>query len=151
MSCLADLSLCVLENLPDPLELPADIRALRMQSPAAHLPQLAPAYAELGRVAAHGGTVLVTDFHPDAARAGHTRSFRDGNGIVHAVEHHLHVLTDHVAAAADAGLELADWRDGVIGPELRPFYEAARRLDRYAADEGLPVVLALAFRRVADG
>jgi malonyl-CoA O-methyltransferase len=139
----------------------ADVRALPFPGAAfdvvwcrlvvGHLPELAPAYAELGRVAAHGGTVVVTDFHPAAARAGHTRSFRDGDGIVHAIEHHLHELSDHVAAAADAGLELADWRDGAIGPELRPFYEAAGRLDRFAADEGLPVVLALAFRRVADG
>ena len=144
-----------------PLLAAADVRALPFVAGmfdvawcrlvVGHLPALDAAYAELGRVVCRGGTVIVTDFHPDAARAGHTRSFRDDAGAVHDIEHHVHELDDHVRAAADAGLELADWRDGTIGPELRPFYAAAGRLDRYAADEGLPVVLALSFRRVADG
>src|SRR5215475_5033850 len=47
-----------------------------------HLPDLAPAYAELARVCRPAGHVLVTDFHSDAAAAGHTRSFRDDAGVV---------------------------------------------------------------------
>jgi malonyl-CoA O-methyltransferase len=135
----------------------ADVRALPFAAASfdvvwcrlvvGHLSDPAAAYAELARVCAPGGTVVVTDFHPDAARAGHTRSFRDAAGTVHDVEHHVHPLDLHLAAAAAAGLTLAERRDGVIDEQVRPFYERAGRLDRYAADEGLAVVLALSFRR----
>ena len=135
----------------------ADVRALPFAAAAfdvvwcrlvlGHLPSLDEAYAELGRVCRAGGTVVVTDFHPDAARAGHTRAFRDAAGALHHVEHHVHAPADHLRAAAAAGLQLASRVDGAIGEELRPFYAAANRLDRYAADEGLAIVLALSFRR----
>jgi SAM-dependent methyltransferase len=134
----------------------ADVRALPFASGSfdvvwcrlvvGHLPDPAPAYAELARVCAPGGTVIVTDFHPDAARAGHTRSFRDTDGALHDVEHHLHPVDAHLAAAAAVGLEATSRRDGAVDEALRPFYERAGRLDRFAADQGLPVVLALAFR-----
>ena len=37
---------------------------------AGHLRHLAPLYAELARVTRPGGAVLLTDFHPEAARRG---------------------------------------------------------------------------------
>ena len=144
-------------DTPSPLLAAADVRALPFASASfdvvwcrlviGHLPDPAPAYAELGRVCAPGGTVVVTDFHPDAARAGHTRSFRDAAGTLHDVEHHVHSVEDHLAAAYVAGLTPAERRDGVIDDALRPFYARAGRLDRFAKDEGLAVVLALSFRR----
>ncbi|MFL5539904.1 MAG: class I SAM-dependent methyltransferase [Longimicrobiaceae bacterium] len=142
---------------PTPLLAAADVRALPFATAGfdvvwcrlviGHLPAPAPAYAELARVCAPGGTVVVTDFHPDAARAGHTRSFRDAAGTLHDVEHHVHSVDDHLAAAEAAGLTPAERRDGLIDDALRPFYARAGRLDRFAKDEGLAVVLALSFRR----
>jgi malonyl-CoA O-methyltransferase len=135
----------------------ADVRALPFAAASfdvvwcrlviGHLPHPTPVYAELARVCAPGGTVVATDFHPDAARAGHTRSFRDARGTVHDVEHHVHTVDDHLAAAAAAGLTLTERADGRIDGALRPFYARAGRLDRFAADEGLAIVLALSFRR----
>jgi malonyl-CoA O-methyltransferase len=143
---------------PRPLLAAADVRALPFASAAfdvvwcrlviGHVPDPAPAYAELARVCAPGGTVIVTDFHPDAALAAHTRSFRDPEGRLHDVEHHVHAMDDHRAAAAAAGLALVERRNGRIDGELRPFYARAGWLDRFAADQGLPVVLALAFQRL---
>jgi malonyl-CoA O-methyltransferase len=137
----------------------ADVRALPFAASSfdlvwcrlvlGHLAQLGGAYAELGRVCAPGGTVLVTDFHPAADEAGHRRTFRDAAGQLHGIEHHRHPVASHLSAATAAGLELAERRDGEVGPELRPFYARAGRLERYEADRGLPVVLALAFRRDA--
>ncbi|MFL5384889.1 MAG: class I SAM-dependent methyltransferase [Longimicrobiaceae bacterium] len=144
-------------DAPSPLLATADVRALPFASAGfdvvwcrlvvGHLSDPASAYTELGRVCAPGGTVVVTDFHPDAARAGHTRSFRDAAGTLHDVEHHVHSVDDHLAAARAAGLTPAERRDGVIDGALRPFYARAGRLDRFAQDEGLAVVLALSFRR----
>jgi len=135
----------------------ADVRALPFASGSfdvvwcrlviGHLPDPAPVYAELARVCAPGGIVVVTDFHPDAAHAGHTRSFRDAAGSLHDVEHHVHAVDDHLAAAGAAELTPAGQRDGVIDDAVLPFYTRAGRLDRYQRDEGLAVVLALSFRR----
>ncbi|HET8655254.1 MAG TPA: class I SAM-dependent methyltransferase [Longimicrobiaceae bacterium] len=136
----------------------ADVRALPLAAAAfdvvwcrlvvGHLPELTTAYAELARACRPGGLVLVTDFHPDAAAAGHRRTFRGADGEVHEVEHYVHALGDHLAAARTAGLELWSRRDGRVGPILRPFYARAQRLDAYRAHRGLPVVLALAYHRV---
>ncbi|HEU4630441.1 MAG TPA: class I SAM-dependent methyltransferase [Gemmatimonadaceae bacterium] len=114
-----------------------------------HLAEPTLAYAELGRVCRPGGTVVVTDFHPDAAAAGHRRTFRDATGVVREVEHHVHAPTRHAAAARAAGLAPVARRDGAVGPAVRAFYEAAERLDAYEAQRGLRVVLALAYRRTA--
>lgn len=145
------------DRAASPILAAADVRALPFASAAfdvvwcrlviGHLPSVDAVYAELARVCRPGGTVIVTDFHPEAALAGHTRAFRDASGHLHHVEHHIHLPEDHRRAASAAGLDLAEVRDGAVGPELRPFYERAGRLDRYEADAGLPIVLALAFRR----
>lgn len=111
-----------------------------------HIPDCAPAYAELARVADVGAHVLVTDFHPAAHAAGHRRTFRSGD-TVHEVEHYVHDVARHVAAASSAGLELVEIQEAQIGPDVRPFYERAGRLSLYEEHLGLPVVLALAFRR----
>jgi malonyl-CoA O-methyltransferase len=111
-----------------------------------HLPDCAPAYAELGRVADAGALVIVTDFHPAAWAAGHRRTFRY-HGRVEEIEHHVHELLDHIAAAKAAGLTLVAVREAAIGADVYDFYDKAGRFVRYAADYGLPAVLALAFRR----
>ncbi|MEX0691719.1 MAG: class I SAM-dependent methyltransferase [Gemmatimonadales bacterium] len=112
-----------------------------------YLPALGPAYGELARVAAPGGIVIVTDFHPEAVAAGHTRSFRDAAGTRHEVEHHAHTIEDHTRTAAAAGLGVGDVRHLVIGPEVREVYARAGRAAWYARDRGLPLVLALRLTR----
>jgi malonyl-CoA O-methyltransferase len=113
-----------------------------------HLPECGQAYGELARVADAGARIIVTDFHPAAAAAGHRRTFRDTAGV-HEVEHHDHGVEGHLAAAHAAGLTLVARRDARIGESARPFYAAAGKLDLYQRDLDLPVVLALAFGRGA--
>ncbi len=109
-----------------------------------HLPECRSIYAELGRVTARGGEVIVTDFHPAAHIAGHRRTFRHGD-TVHEVEHHVHLPAAHREAAAEAGLRLTAIRRAEIGPSVRSFYESAGRITLYDQHCGLPVVLALTF------
>jgi malonyl-CoA O-methyltransferase len=113
-----------------------------------HLPQISGAYRELARVADDGAMVIVSDFHPAAAEAGHRRSFRSGRALIE-IEHYVHRPADHIEAARAAGLVMDDARDAAIGNDVRPFYEDAGRLDCYAGHLGLPVVLALSFRKAA--
>jgi ubiquinone/menaquinone biosynthesis C-methylase UbiE len=113
---------------------------------AGYLPEIEPLYRELARVARSGAHIIVTDFHPAAARQGHTRSFRDAHGELHTIEHFVHDAEAHIDAAARGGLAFVARRDPQVGPEVRDFYEAADRLPAYEQQVGLPLVLALAFR-----
>ena len=97
----------------------------------------------LGMLAREGVCVIVTDLHPEAARAPSVRTFRDTDGVLHAVEHHLHEVADHEREARRAGLWLDARLDLMVGPEVRCFYEEAGALRRYEEQRGLPVVLAL--------
>lgn len=111
-----------------------------------HLPEIARAYAEIARVTAPGGMIIVSDFHAEAHAAGHRRTFRDAEGV-HEVEHHVHDLSAHAGAARAAGLVPVATREAVIGPAVEPLYAAAGRGALYREHLDLPVVLALAFRR----
>jgi malonyl-CoA O-methyltransferase len=112
-----------------------------------HVPALDPAYRELARVCTPDGLVLVTDFHPAAATAGHRRTFRDASGELHELENHAHRVLAHRVAASRAGLSLRERRDGTVDDTVRGFYERAGRLDVYERQRGLPLVLALVFAR----
>lgn len=135
----------------------ADVRALPFPArrfdvawcrlAAGHLPALMPLYAELSRVLRPCGYAVVTDFHPEAIRRGHARIFRDAAGTPHTVAHVVHDAAEHEEAAARAGLafDAGGWL--TVGSEVRPFYERAGRLDRYARDAGMPLLLAMRFAR----
>ena len=111
-----------------------------------HVAEAERVYAELGRALAPGGRLVVTDFHPDAARRGLVRSFRSGGELL-AVEHHVHEVDAHRRAADDAGLALESLLEVPAGEEVRARFEAAGKLDAWEAQRELPVLLALAFRR----
>ena len=125
---------------------PGAFRSAWCRLAVGHVADLARVHAELARALAPGGRLLVTDFHPDAARRGLHRSFRCGGEIL-AVEHHVHDVADHRFAAERAGLALEEVLELAAGDEVRPHFEAAGRLDAWEAQRSLPVLLALRFRR----
>lgn len=106
-----------------------------------HAPSLDAWMTEAARVLAPGGHLVYSDFHPDAARAGMTRSFTDAAGQRHELLHALYDLDAHQAAACRAGLVLEASREVRVGRELNePFTDADAF---YARWQGLAVVLAL--------
>jgi malonyl-CoA O-methyltransferase len=135
----------------------ADVRELPFASGAfdmvwcrlvlGHLSDPRAAYSEFARVCSPGGYLFVTDFHSDAVAAGHRRSFRDADGLVHEVEHHVHGIARHIAIAERAGFSLISQRNGVIGETVKGFYVRAGRSPAYDRDRGLAVVAGFLFRR----
>lgn len=111
-----------------------------------HVPDLQSVYDELARVARHGATVIVTDFHPAAVQAGHTRTFRDEHGRVHDIVHVVHEAGAHTRAATAARLRQMERVDAAVDRSVRRFYEDANRLAAFEQQRGLPLVLAHAFR-----
>jgi len=115
-----------------------------------HVSDVEPVLAELARVCRRGGAVVVTDIAAAAAAAGHRRTFRDAGGVTRELEHfvHAHELVDAFAHAC--GLDLEMRREGVVGPAIRAFYEAAGRRAAYDAQLGQPLVSVAAYRTRAD-
>ncbi|CAN5920081.1 hypothetical protein BH11GEM2_BH11GEM2_30540 [soil metagenome] len=106
-------------------------------------------YAELARVCSPNGDVVVSDFHPEAVAAGHRRTFRDAQGVVQEVEHHVHAIAEQEAAARRHGLEPIERREPAVGPSIQHFYDGAGLHAAYEAQCGLPLVVVLAFRRTS--
>lgn len=108
-----------------------------------HLADADAALAELARVCRPGGVVLVTDFHPEAAAAGHRRTFRDAQGRLREIEHHVRGAEQLGAAAERVGLRVDGRDDGRVGPAVEALYAAHGRAEAYREQLGLALVLAL--------
>lgn len=101
--------------------------------------------SEAARVLAPTGMLIYSDFHPQAAAAGHARRYRDLQGGIHSVPHHRHSLAAHRCAAAAAGLAIEAVREVRVGIELREAFPGSPEF--YQRWHGLPVVLALRVRK----
>ena len=95
--------------------------------------------AEAARVLAPGGTLLYSDFHPEAARAGLTRSFKDQNSDSCTVPHRCHPVTVQQEAAAAANLAIDIVHEVRVGEELRESFPKSDEF--YRRWDGLPIVL----------
>jgi malonyl-CoA O-methyltransferase len=135
----------------------ADVRALPLRAGAfdliwcrlvvGHLPELDGVYGELARVSRRDSLLVVSDFHPAAVAAGHTRTFRDASGQLQTIAHHVHGPDDHRRAARAAGWSLDRVLDIAPGPEERTIYERAGRAEQFDEERALPLVLVMCLGR----
>lgn len=106
-----------------------------------HLPALEPLYTEAARLAAPGATYVLVGYHPHfIMSSGMPTHFDDASGEPIAIETHLHLLSEHVNAAAAAGWRLAEMRERLIDDSwigLKPKWERLR---------GHPIAFACAWR-----
>lgn len=110
-----------------------------------HVRRTAPVYRELRRVATDDATLVVSDVHPDAVAAGHSRTFRDQAGLLRTVEHHVHTPDEHRRVAAAAGWTCRRTVEAPAGAAERPFYERAGREEQFERERALPLVLVMWF------
>jgi malonyl-CoA O-methyltransferase len=107
-----------------------------------HLPELAPALAELRRVTRHDGLLVCSDFHPIGDTLGWKRDFKfDGRRYV--VRHTAHTLAAWQVACRSVGLCIERVTESYIDPgDLPP--------NARFEPSGLtsPVAWALALRRI---
>jgi ubiquinone/menaquinone biosynthesis C-methylase UbiE len=101
--------------------------------------------AEVARVLKSGGTLLYSDFHPEAARAGLPRSFKDGNDRTWTVPHCGYDVACQRKAATAAGLVVEVVREVRVGCEFQEQFPNSDAF--YRQWNGLPVVLVVRARK----
>jgi malonyl-CoA O-methyltransferase len=100
---------------------------------------------EMSRVLAADGTLLYSDFHPEAARAGLPRSFKDENDRTWTVPHSRYELDAQREAAAAANLTIEVVHEVRVGIELREVFPGSDAF--YRQWHGLPIVLVVRARK----
>jgi ubiquinone/menaquinone biosynthesis C-methylase UbiE len=96
--------------------------------------------AEVSRVLRTGGTLLYSDFHPAAARAGLPRTFTDESNQRYTVPHCCHDFDTQRAAMEAAGLTVTAVAEARVGIEMRESSPGAAE-GFYQRWHGLPLVL----------
>jgi SAM-dependent methyltransferase len=95
-----------------------------------HLKDLRPLYRESARLACAGAAHVLVGFHPFfIMKAGMPTHFNGPDGQPLAIETHVHLFSDHVRAALEAGWSLAEMHEQVIDDrwiETKPSWEVYR-------------------------
>jgi len=79
-----------------------------------HLKDLRPLYREAARLAGPAGTFVIVGYHPHFLMNGVPTHFNGRDGQPVAIESYVHLFSDHVKAAHDAGWMLAEMDEGVV-------------------------------------
>lgn len=103
-----------------------------------HVRNRAAALREFVRVLEPGGSLILTDFHPDAAARRWRRTFRHQERL-YELEHFPYSLDEIREAAPE--LALAEFADGFIGEPERGLFAEAGRPELFRAACGTPAVL----------
>jgi malonyl-CoA O-methyltransferase len=110
-----------------------------------HATGVEPWMAETARVLRSGGRLLYSDFHPEAARAGLTRSFKDQQCVSCTVPHQLYDVESQKAAALAANLTIETLRELRVGFELLEPFPGSESF--YRDWHGLPIVIVVSARK----
>lgn len=110
-----------------------------------HASAIGPWMREIARVLGGGGFLLYSDFHPEAARAGLIRSFKDERDRSHTLPHRDYDLASQLQAASAADLSLEVVRELCVGIEFREAFVGSDAF--YRRYHGLPLLLIVRGRR----
>jgi SAM-dependent methyltransferase len=107
-----------------------------------HLADLHPLYGEAARLLGPGGLHVLVGYHPHfIMTAGVPTHFDRRPGEPVAIETHVHLMSDHVLGAREAGLELIEMRERLVDDRwiaLKP---------KWAQYRDHPVSFAMVWRR----
>ncbi|MDQ6644445.1 MAG: class I SAM-dependent methyltransferase, partial [Chloroflexota bacterium] len=82
-----------------------------------HLPDLHPLYKEVARITRPGGYFVIVGFHSYFLLSGIPTHYNRATGEAVAIQSYVHLFSDHVQAALQAGLSLREMHEGLIDEE----------------------------------
>ena len=104
-----------------------------------HATDLAACLGEIARVLRPGGTLLYSDFHPEATRLGFRRGFRAADGQRFELPADGYSVAQHQAGLAASGFEQVDLAEVRAGLELVDEFPGSAEF--YRRWHGAPLVL----------
>ena len=110
-----------------------------------HATDVAPWADEMARVLRGQGTLLYSDFHPESARAGLPRTFKDANNRLFTVPHHCFDIDAQFSALQAAGFDIEAVETVRVGYELQESFTNSDAF--YERWHGLPLVLVVRARK----
>ena len=113
-----------------------------------HMPPAEVTVAALARAVALGGRLIVSDFHPEASRAGWKRTFRAGDEV-YEVENDPYSIAAVCDAAAQTGFALRELSEPSFGEEERDVFLRAGKGDLFERACGRSAIFAAVFERSA--
>jgi ubiquinone/menaquinone biosynthesis C-methylase UbiE len=122
--------------------LPDETYHLSTQSLAdEHLPDLQPLYREVARVTKPSGYFVIVGFHPQFLMAGMPTHFDRAPGEPVTIRSYVHLLSDHVKAAHNAGWSLLEMDEGLVDDAW------LQKKPKWDAYFGLPISFSMVWRR----
>ena len=79
-----------------------------------HLPDLAPLYRETARICRQGGFCVLVGYHPFFLLNGVPTHFDSASGEPLTIECYVHLFSDHVRAATEAGWRMREMQEGLV-------------------------------------
>jgi SAM-dependent methyltransferase len=110
-----------------------------------HATDLAVCLAEIARVLRPGGELHYSDFHPEAAQVGLTRSFRDATNRSFSLPPAGFALDAHRDAARQAGFAIESIEELRAGREISESFAGSEEF--YRRWHGVPLVFVVRARR----
>jgi malonyl-CoA O-methyltransferase len=111
-----------------------------------HATDIHQSMSEVARVLRPKGTLVYSDFHSDAIRAGMTRSFKDAADVTWTVPHQIYDFSCQRDAMAAAGLTVETFTELRLGMELTEAFPGSEQV--YSQWYGVPIVLIVRARKV---
>jgi ubiquinone/menaquinone biosynthesis C-methylase UbiE len=102
---------------------------------------------EWTRVLRTGGEIILTDFHPEALRAGAKRTFTH-RGTTWEIENYIHTLDVLRSVFRSLNLDIVQFHEGKVDEIVRAHYERANALELYRNTYGAPLVVGFRLHRV---
>jgi ubiquinone/menaquinone biosynthesis C-methylase UbiE len=112
----------------------------------AHIREVEKAMQEWNRVLKPGGSVLITDYHPEALAKGGKRTFKYNDKTV-AIKNYVHPIEKITAIARQLYLERVRLIEKRIDEPMKPWYEKQNALAIFESWKDIPIIYGILLKK----